>query len=260
MNTDIQAIVKKLKSQRSKWPDQAIILGSGWNRVVDDATVVWEQDYASLFGAATGVPGHQGRLAIIEVNGREVLAMAGRFHLYEGYTPQEATLPIHVLHGLGVTQLIVTAAAGAVNPHYQVGDVVIMRDLLTLMLGGLNPLQGAQFQDMSSIFDEKLTQVARQVLVKHSLPFQEGVYGFYHGPNYESRTDKVALRMLGADVLGMSTVPEVLMAKWLKMRVLGLAVVTNLAFVKHDHQEVMAAAEKVSQHLSQILSEIVVSK
>jgi purine-nucleoside phosphorylase len=210
-----------------------------------------------LFGVAAGVPGHEGKLVVARLGDRQVAFMAGRFHMYEGYTAEEVTRPIQVAAELGVKQLVVTAAGGALHEKYRVGDFVLLSDVLTLFLALQNPLIGPKFQDMSEAFDPAWRAVARQILVKHEIGFHEGVYSYYHGPNYESPADKMALKFLGGDLAGMSVVPELLMAKYLGMKVLGLGFVTNLAFVKHDHHEVVAQAEAASAKMVTLLSELI---
>jgi purine-nucleoside phosphorylase len=133
----------------------------------------------------------------------------------------------------------------------------LLSDVLTLFLALDNPLSGPQFLDMSEVFDEEMKQAARKVLMDEGVPFREGIYAYYHGPNYETPADKMALKMLGADVVGMSTVPEIIMARWLGVQVLSFAFVTNLAFVKHDHHEVLAESEKAADGMSNVLSGIV---
>lgn len=234
-----------------------MVLGSGWNKVIDELEVETEISYEDLFGVKATVPGHVGKLIIGRHDDTRVAIMAGRFHTYEGYTARQATLPIRVFSEAGVKNLILTAACGALNEKYAVGDFVILSDMITLFLALDNPLIGPQFLDVSEVFDSNWRAKARKTAVEHAIPFHEGSYCYYHGPNYETPADKMALRFLGADVVGMSTVPEAIMARWHEMNVLGLAFVTNLAFVKHDHKEVVAQAEKASDQMKQLLLGII---
>jgi len=242
-----------LQSRVPKMPSTLMVLGSGWSKVIEELEVTTEIEYEELFGVKATVPGHAGKLVIAKYQGREVAIMAGRFHMYEGFTAREATLPIRVFAEAGVTDLILTAACGGLNEKYKVGDFVILSDLITLFLALDNPLVGPQFQDLSEVFDPAWRTQARAVAVANDIPVHEGTYCYYHGPNYETPADKMALRFLGADVVGMSTVPESLVARWHGMKILGLAFVTNLAFVKHNHQEVVAEAEKASQQMTKLL-------
>jgi purine-nucleoside phosphorylase len=200
------------------------------------------------------VPGHAGKLVVGELNKKRVALMAGRFHMYEGHSGREATLPIRVLAQAGVKQLIVTSASGALNPKYEVGDFVVLSDLITVFASVDNPLKGTEFADLSEVFDPEMRQLAKKVLLEQNNQFREGVYVYLHGPNYETPADKMLLASLGADVVGMSTVPETMTARWLGIKVLGLSMVTNLAFVKHAHQDVLAAAEAASEKMVGVLT------
>ena len=241
--------MKKIK------PLTALILGSGWNKVVDKVRIIKLWDYNDIFQVKSTVPGHKGQLIYGILAKKPVLILNGRFHIYEGHSAEKATEPIRLLKKLGIENLITTAACGGLNPKYQVGDFVILNDLLTLFAP--TPLVGPKFQDLSKIYDIRLQQLAAVALTELQLNFHQGVYVYYHGPQYESPADKKALRILGADVVGMSTVPETIMAKHLGLKVLGLAFVTNLAFVKHDHKDVLAQSEKASAKMSSLLEKIV---
>ena len=241
--------MKKIK------PLTALILGSGWNKVVDKVRIIKLWDYNDIFSVKSTVPGHKGQLIYGILAKKPVLILNGRFHIYEGHSPEIAVKPIQLIKDLGVTTLITTAACGGLNPKYQVGDFVILNDLLTLFAP--TPLVGPKFQDLSKIYDIRLQQLAAVALTELQLNFHQGVYVYYHGPQYESPADKKALRILGADVVGMSTVPETIMAKHLGLKVLGLAFVTNLAFVKHDHKEVLAQSLKAGAKMSSLLEKIV---
>jgi purine-nucleoside phosphorylase len=257
MITEAQSL-KKVQLEVSKFPSLLIMLGTGWNQVLSDADIETEISYKDLFGVSATVPGHEGKLVVARIAGKRTAFMQGRLHLYEGYSGIDATLPIRVFAQAGVRQLVVTSAAGALNESYRVGDFVILSDLLTLFLPS-NPLIGPQFIDLSQAFDPKLREIAKKTCASESLPFREGVYAYMHGPHFETPADKMALHHLGADVVGMSTVPETLMAKSLKLQVLGLSFVTNLAFVQHAHEDVLAAANESSNKMAQLLKGIISS-
>ncbi|PJE62973.1 purine-nucleoside phosphorylase [Candidatus Roizmanbacteria bacterium CG10_big_fil_rev_8_21_14_0_10_39_6] len=242
-----------LKKAIPHFPDTVLMLGSGWNLILERKERMYDMSYSDLFGVTSTVPGHEGHLVVVDIGGRKVACMSGRFHTYEGHSGSDATLPIKLFQKASAKTLIVTSASGALNEKYAVGDIIILSDLLTLFLGGYNPLVGANFVDMSSVFDAELATKAKAICVKNKFSFHEGVYSYVRGPHYETPADKIALRFLGADVVGMSTVPEVLMAKSLNMRVLGLSFVTNLAFVKHDHKEVLFQATKASSRMKLLL-------
>lgn len=237
-------------------PETLVILGSGWNRALERTEVEAKYSYLELFGNAASVPGHTGELIIGKIGKKRVAFMSGRYHLYEGYSGIEATEPIAQLANCGVKKLIVTSASGALNPDYEVGDFVALSDLLTLLLKS-NPLVGPKFVDMSQVFSPRLRQLALNSLNELKLSYKEGVYAYVSGPHYETPTDKRALLMLGADCVGMSTVPEVLRARELGIEILGLSFITNLAFVKHNHKDVIAAAERSAEAMADLIQKIV---
>lgn len=257
MVTDSQALDVLHKYYPKTLPQTAVILGSGWNEMLQDAIIEAEIPYDILFGANPSVPGHQGKLVIATINQTPIVGMVGRFHMYEGYTAQEVTLPIRLLHHGGIKQLILTAASGAINEHFQVGDLIVLNDMLTIHLSLMGPLVGPEFVDLSDAFSLRLRTAAAKILCELDYPFHEGVYMYLHGPNYETPADKMACKALGADVVGMSTVPETIMARALGIEVLGLSLVTNLAFVKHAHEDVVAAAMDRSRQLKQVLTGII---
>jgi len=256
MKSDIK-IVETLKSQIKNFPETLIVLGSGWNKVLDKTEIETEIKYTGLFGVDVTVPGHVGKLIIAKVKDKRIAFMSGRFHTYEGLKSFEATTPIRVFGKCGIKKLILTAACGALNEKYKVGDFVIMNDVITLFLALDSPLIGPKFIDLSQIFNQDLINKAKKVALINNINFHEGSYVYYHGPNYETPADKMALRFLGADVVGMSIVPEVLVARSLNIDVLGLAFVTNLAFVKHNHKEVVNEANKASPNMIKLLYGII---
>lgn len=233
----------------------AMILGTGWNEIVNRVEISGRRPYRRLFKLKSTVPGHQGELIEARLNGRELLILNGRFHLYEGYSPEQVTRPLAWLKNRGVTDLIITNAVGGLNPKYRVGDFVILSDMITLWAP--TPLIGPKFQDLSAAFDPRLRQLADSQAKKLNLRRHQGVYCYCHGPQFETPADKRAMIALGADVVGMSNVPETIMANYLGIRVLGLALVTNLAFVKHSHREVLAQAEKGKANMVKLLTQII---
>jgi len=249
-------IKTQLSQTVSDFPETVVMLGSGWNKMLDDAEVETEISYEQLFGVKTTVPGHTGKLVIAKINHKRVAFMVGRLHMYEGYSAYQATVPLRVFAQAGMKALVVTAACGAINEKFKVGDFVVLADVLTLLLSLDSPLKGPEFVDMSQAFDTELSQKAIKVCVENQIPFHEGIYCYYHGPSFETPADKMAIKILGADVVGMSTVPETIVARSLGVKVLGLSFVTNLAFVKHDHKEVLAEANKASQQMKTLLTGI----
>lgn len=246
-----------LKKHLKKLPETLVILGSGWNKVLDSVKKEQNISYKNIFGISASVPGHERSLIVGSINNKRVAFMSGRFHTYEGYSGKEATTPIRIFAKAGVKNIIVTSAVGGLNENYRVGDFVILKDLITLFQVMDNPLVGPKFIDMSKIFSEELRKVAIKNAKELKIKYQEGIHVFFHGPNYESPADKQALKLLGADVFGMSMTPEVIMAKSLGLNILGLAFVTNLAFVKHDHKEVLSESEKAGDKMKKLIIGII---
>jgi len=235
-----------------------IILGSGLGDFVDRAEGP-TLPYAAIEGfPRTTVSGHRGLLKAAE----RAIIMAGRFHMYEGWEPEDVVLPVFLLKGLGVDTLIVTNAAGAVNPEYSPGDLVLIRDHLNLM--GRNPLVGPaaerlgpRFPDMSSVYSPRLRALARDAWPE---PMAEGVYAGLLGPSYETPAEIRMLRALGADMVGMSTVPEAVAAAFLGMEVLGISCITNMAAGILDqplsHEEVVETGSRAAGDFARLLTDV----
>jgi purine-nucleoside phosphorylase len=250
----------------SRPPDVAIILGSGLgglaNRIASPARIPYGE--IPGFPSAT-VAGHAGALIVGALGGKLVAALAGRFHMYEGHDARLAAFPARVLHALGVKTLIVSNAAGGVNRLWQPGDIMLIRDHINLMFR--NPLIGAlepgdvRFPDMSEPYDAELANLARTVAQEQGIPLREGVYAAGTGPAYETQAEVRMLAMLGADATGMSTVPEVLVARAVGMRVLGFSCITNLACGLSNqpitHDEVLETTERVAVRFQDLIEGIV---
>lgn len=221
---------------RARFPDKvdaAIILGTGLGGLIDEMQVQVSIDYSELpnFPLST-VESHRGRLLCGTIAGRTVVAMQGRFHRYEGYSLQQVTFPVRVLHALGAGTLIVSNACGGMHPLWKSGDLMLIADHINLL--GDNPLigpnddtLGARFPDMSEAYDAALRGMAREVAIANGIQLREGIYAAVQGPNLETRAEYRFLRLIGADVVGMSTVPEVIVARHGGMRVLGLSIITD---------------------------------
>lgn len=247
----VEKIASKLKSYKNK-ADSLLILGSGWNRVVEKMKVERQWDFEDVFGVSSGVKGHKGELILGKIGNKLIWIMAGRLHRYEGYESEKVTRPIQAFSNLGVKNLILTSAAGGLNTAYKVSDIVVLSDLITIFCE--SPLKGDKFQDLSSPFDKSLRKKANLVCKKEKISSQsKGVYIYLHGPHYETFSDKKALRILGADCVGMSMVPEAIMANYLRLNVLGLSCITNLAFVEHSHKEVLTESKKKNKDMSKLL-------
>ena len=214
-------------------PDVAVILGTGLGGLAREIAVDVAIPYADVPGfPASTVETHAGRLLCGTLGGRTVVALQGRFHRYEGYTLHQVTLPVRVLRALGATTLVVSNACGGMNPLWEAGDLMLIADHINLL--GDNPLigpnderLGTRFPDMSAPYDVTLRALARTVAAAQGIVLREGVYVAVPGPNLETRAEYRMLRALGADVVGMSTVPEVIVAVHAGMRVLGLSIITD---------------------------------
>ncbi len=248
-------------------PELGIILGSGLGTfadLVEEKSVIPYKDIPH-FPIST-VEGHAGQLVFGKVAGRKVMVMQGRFHYYEGYSMQEVTFPIRVMQVLGAKGLIVTNAAGGINSAFHPGDLILIKDHLNLM--GDNPLRGAnllslgpRFPDLSEGYDLEWRQKALTIARELGINPQEGVYAAMSGPNYETPAEIRYLRTIGADMVGMSTVPEVIVANHGGMQVLGISCVTNMAAgilaQKLNHSEVMETAGRIEKQFVQFVQALV---
>ncbi|MBK6794761.1 MAG: purine-nucleoside phosphorylase [Anaerolineales bacterium] len=262
----IDEIVNAIKKKISIQPMIGMILGSGLNGLADSVQNPVFISYSDLPNFPTStVHGHVGRFVIGELEGKPVIVMQGRIHYYEGYTMGEVTLPVRVMHRLGVHSMFVTNAAGGVNADFVPGDVMLITDQLNLMgMSGLNPLMGPnldeigpRFPDMSQPYDRDYCNLARSVARQAGLTLREGVYAGLSGPSFESPADLRFLRLAGADAVGMSTVPEVIIARHGGMRVLGLSGVSNKANLDGStittHEEVIEAGKVITPKVEAIV-------
>jgi purine-nucleoside phosphorylase len=259
-----QAIKKQISTLRE--PIVGIILGSGLNDLADSVQKAVRISYSDIpnFPVST-VHGHAGRFVIGELEGKPVLVMQGRIHYYEGYTMGQVTLPVRVMQRLGIPNMIVTNAAGGVHPDFEPGDVMLITDQLNLMgMSGLNPLMGpnldeigTRFPDMSQPYDRVYSDLARKVAKENNIVLREGVYAGLSGPSFESPADLRFLRLAGADAVGMSTVPEVIIARHGDMRVLGLSGISNKANLDGStvttHEEVIEAGKVITPKVEKIV-------
>lgn len=267
MNERIKQASDYILSNISKQYQIGIILGSGlggFDEKINTHTVVEYKDIPH-FPQST-VPGHKGRFVFGDINGVNVLLMSGRFHYYEGYSMQDIAVPIRVMKLLGVEKLILSNATGGINPDFRAGDFMLIRDHIKFfsdspMRGKNDEAFGERFFDMSNAYDNDLRDLAKRCAKEKDIVLREGVYAFMSGPNFETPAEIKMLGLLGADVVGMSTVPEVLTAVHCGMRVLGLSCVTNLAAgiskTKLTHQEVMEAGRLANEKFSVLVKEII---
>lgn len=247
-------------------PDIGIILGSGLGELADEIKGI-NIPYSEIPGfKSSGVHGHAGKLVIGELNSKTVVAMQGRLHYYEGNTIQEVVYPVRIMKLLGITKLIVTNAAGGVNTNFVPGDLMLIADHLNLL--GNNPLIGKnydefgpRFLDMSYAYDKALFDLAEKTAKELNIKTQKGVYAAMTGPTYETPAEVRMLRILGADAVGMSTVPEVIVANHMGVKVLGISCITNMAAGILDqplnHAEVIDTANKVKQDFKNLIKAVI---
>ncbi|MBD3109599.1 purine-nucleoside phosphorylase [Bacillus sp. AGMB 02131] len=255
-----------IQSKITATPEIGLILGSGLGILADEIENAVAIPYSEIpnFPVST-VHGHAGQLVIGQLSGKTVIAMQGRFHHYEGYSMDKVTFPVRVMKLLGVEKLIVTNAAGGVNKGFTPGDLMLITDHINFMS---NPLIGAnderfgpRFPDMSSAYDKEFQQLARKVAADLNIEIQEGVYLGLTGPTYETPAEIRMIRTLGGDAVGMSTVPEVIVANHSSMRVLGISCITNMAAgilnQPLNHEEVIETTEKVKSTFLLYVKELV---
>ncbi len=231
--TPVAAAVRAVQARTAVVPEVAIILGTGLGALAEQLQADTVLPYSDVPGfPRPTVETHAGRLLFGTLGGRRVAMMQGRFHRYEGYSLQQVAFPVRVLRALGAGTLIVSNVSGGMHPLWATGDLVLLSDHINLL--GDNPLagpnidaEGPRFPDMSAAYDPALRQLAREVAIDHKIVLREGVYVAVPGPNLETRAEYRMLRALGADLVGMSTVPEVITAVHQGMRVLGLSIITD---------------------------------
>ena len=260
----IDKAVAHVRSRSRLQPQVGVILGSGLGNVVKSIDVDTEIPYADIPGAkASTVVGHQGKMILGRAGKVPVVVLSGRMHFYEGYDMREVTLLARVVGRLGIRKLVVTNAAGGVNTSFKPGDLMLISDHINLM--GVNPLRGPnieelgqRFSDMSEAYPESLRKLARDVARENGIMVQEGVYLALSGPTFETPAEIRAFRTLGADAVGMSTVPEVIVMSHMNIPVLGISCITNMAAgilkQKLGHEEVMETTARVEKEFTQLIA------
>ncbi|MGJ9382438.1 purine-nucleoside phosphorylase [Salipaludibacillus sp. CF4.18] len=258
-----------IEKQLVSKPSIGLILGSGLGMLAEEIESPIHIPYQEIPGFPTStVTGHKGQLVIGELQGKTVVAMQGRFHYYEGYSMDLVTLPVRVMKAIGVEQLIVTNAAGGINETFEPGNLMIIKDHLNMfgdnpLIGSNNDELGVRFPDMSQAYTAELVQLAHQVAKDMNFKVQEGVYVGNTGPTYETPAEIHMLRTLGGDAVGMSTVPEVIVARHSDMNVLGISCISNMAAGILDqpltHDEVMETTEQVKADFLSYVKQIVLN-
>ena len=267
LSEQVGSAVQAIRAESGLAPDVALILGTGLGALAERIEVETTIPYDRIPGfPLSTVESHSGRLLLGRLGGRNVVAMQGRFHPYEGYTLQQVTLPVRVMRALGAEALIVSNACGGMNPLWEVGDLMLIADHINFL--GDNPLigpnedaMGPRFPDMSAVYDADLRRLAAEVARERRIPLRSGVYVAVSGPNLETRAEYRMLRMMGADVVGMSTVPEVIVAIHGGMRVLGLSIITDAclpdALQPATLEHILAAARRAEPNLTAIVEGVV---
>ncbi len=261
------AAIRKISGNRA--PQHAIILGSGLGGLAQKITDSVRIPFAEIPGfPEVTVIGHEGAVIVGKLGTCEVVALSGRFHMYEGHPPALAGFPVRVLHAFGARQLFVSNAAGGISSSLEAGDLMVIRDQINLMFANplIGPLQDGEtrFPDMTDAYDTASRKALHAAAGKLGFALKEGVYAGLLGPSYETRAEINMLRTLGADAVGMSTVPEVIVARALGMRVAGVSCITNLAAGINpeplSHDEVLQTSARVAERFQSLVTEFLLSK
>ena len=262
----IQETADFLKSKMHTHPETAIILGTGLGSLANEITDKYEIGYETIpnFPVST-VEGHSGKLIFGKLGNRDIMAMQGRFHFYEGYSMKEVTFPIRVMRELGIKTLFVSNAAGGMNPAFEIGDLMIITDHINFFpehpLRGKNIPYGPRFPDMSEAYNQALIRKADEIANEKGIKVQHGIYIGTQGPTYETPAEYKMFRILGADAVGMSTVPEVIVANHCGIQVFGISVITDLGvegkIVEVTHEDVQKAADAAQPLMTTIMRELI---
>jgi len=263
----IKATANYIKERINATPEVGIILGTGLGGLVKEIEIKESIPYSEIpnFPVST-VDGHAGRLIYGTLGNKEVLAMQGRFHFYEGYSMKEVTFPVRVLKYVGISHLFVSNASGGLNPGWHVGEIVIINDHINFFpehpLRGKNESElGPRFPDMSKCYDERLRNKAKLIALENNIVVKEGVYVGVSGPTFETPAEYKMFRLLGGDLVGMSTVPEVIVARHMNLKVFGISIVTDSGvpgeIVEISHEEVQEVAMKAEPKMTLIMKNLI---
>ena len=262
----IQETAAFLRSRIHTDPKTAIILGTGLGKLAEEITDKYEISYQEIphFPVST-VEGHCGKLIFGKLGNKDIMAMQGRFHFYEGYSMKEVTFPIRVMRELGIQTLFVSNAAGGMNPGFEIGDLMIITDHINFFpehpLRGKNIPYGPRFPDMSEAYDKELIRTADNIAEEKGIKVQHGIYIGTQGPTFETPAEYKMFHILGADAVGMSTVPEVIVANHCGIKVFGVSVITDLGvegkIVEVSHEEVQKAADEAQPRMTTIMRELI---
>ncbi|MBY0485862.1 MAG: purine-nucleoside phosphorylase [Flavobacteriaceae bacterium] len=263
----VQETVNFIKDKTGFTPEYGVILGSGLGSFTDDIQIEYTLPYSEIpnFPVST-VQGHKGALVFGTIGDKKVVAMQGRFHYYEGYDMKQVTFPVRVMKYLGVTKLIVSNASGGVNPNYEVGSIVIINDHINMMpehpLRGKNDERfGPRFVNMSEPYSRAMITKAKELAKSLDIEVQDGIYMGLQGPTFETLAEYKMVKNIGADCVGMSTVPEVIVARHMELETFGLSVITDMGDEENieevNHAEVLKAAEKAEPSVRLLIKELI---
>jgi purine-nucleoside phosphorylase len=263
----VQETVSFIKEKTNFTPEYGVILGSGLGSFTDDIQIEFTLPYAEIpnFPVST-VQGHKGALVFGTIGNKKVVAMQGRFHFYEGYSMKEVTFPVRVMKYLGVEKLIVSNASGGVNSNYNVGDIVLIKDHVNMMpehpLRGKNDERfGPRFVNMSEPYSKNMIAKAKELAKKLNIEVKDGIYLGLQGPTFETLAEYKMVKNIGADCVGMSTVPEVIVARHMEMETFGLSVITDMGNEENietiSHDEVLEAAKSAEPKVRLLIKELI---
>lgn len=262
----IKSTVSFIQDNTKFTPEVGIILGTGLGGLVEDIKIEHTLNYEDIpeFPVST-VDGHHGRLIFGELGGKKIVAMQGRFHFYEGYPMEMVTYPVRVMKYLGIQHLFVSNASGGVNPDFEIGDLMIINDHINLipnpLIGKHIPEFGARFPDMSEPYDLKLIEKAKEIAKTNGLKIQEGCYVATTGPTFETPKEYQYFRIIGGDTVGMSTVPEVIVARQMGIPCFAISIITDLGvpgkIVEVTHEEVQKVAAKAETKMTMIMEKLI---
>ena len=269
MWNQVQETVSYIKSKTNFAPEYGVILGSGLGSFTDDIQIEFTLPYSEIpnFPVST-VEGHKGALVFGTIGTKKVVAMQGRFHFYEGYSMKEVTFPVRVMKFLGIEKVIVSNASGGVNSNYKIGSIVIIKDHINMMpehpLRGKNDERfGPRFVNMSEPYSKSMIVKAKELAQNLNIEVQDGIYLGLQGPTFETLSEYRMVKILGADCVGMSTVPEIIVARHMDMECFGISVITDMGdednIEEVNHAEVLKAAEKAEPFVRKLIKELIIN-
>lgn len=265
----VQETVNQIKEKIDFTPEYGVILGSGLGNFIDEMEVAYTLPYNEIINfPVSTVQGHKGALVFGTIGDKKIVAMQGRFHFYEGYSMTEVTFPVRVMKFLGIKKLVVSNASGGVNPNYKVGSIVMITDHINMTpehpLRGKNDERfGPRFVNMSEPYSRKMITKATEIAKELNIEVQEGIYLGLQGPTFETLAEYKMVKILGADCVGMSTVPEVIVARHMDLETFGISVITDMGDAESigtiSHDEVLEAAKNAEPKVRSLIKELILN-